>query len=233
MRPSSPFTLTHACALALALTLPGLGCKSGEDAPSADKPSGERTEEPEPETPKDAPTGPFAAFDFDAAKQRWQGAWVVRDEAWLIEGDSITVVKGGEEKKLAFSIYSPCQIAMTNEAAGETSYRPFAIKGDAIHVSLGSAAGVVVGEQSIVCASGRVYTLEGDTCTEWSEMFDDWKDKPGECGYEGEGEERRFVVGSSKLRAVDGALLSENLEKSVAASHPSLDAAKAALAGTP
>jgi len=60
-------------------TLGLAACGKSDERPEG-APSGERTKEPVPETPKDAPTGPFAGFDFEKAKQAWQGAWVLEGE---------------------------------------------------------------------------------------------------------------------------------------------------------
>ncbi|MCA9681944.1 MAG: hypothetical protein KC457_07090 [Myxococcales bacterium] len=211
-----------------------VACK-GEEA-VADKPTGERRAEPEPETPKDAEGGPFAGFDFEAARARMQGAWVVAGPggrvAWSISDDALIEYADQREHKYDFSLYSPCQVALTDVAAGETTYRPFAFVDGALHVGIAAPMGVVAGSRAIVCAGGHVYVLDGDACREWSEMFDDWKSKAADCRIEGEGEARRFVVGEDRLRFVGGAILGEAGSRDRAEAHPDFAAAKAALAVT-
>lgn len=222
------------------IAVASLACACGgdksDDKPE-DAPSGERTEEPQPETPKDAPTGPFGAFDFEAAKAAWQGSWVLEGEAagnqvaWMIDGDALVEFDGEQERKLEFSIYSPCQVAYTDTEAGVTTYKSFVLVDDALHTGLGSA-GLVVGDATIACTGGKVYVLRGDSCEAWSEMFDDWKSKPAACKVEGEGEDRTFVADGRELPFVsDTALATVQLQGKIAVKHPNFNAAKAALAG--
>ena len=216
----------------LALVLAGCS-REAEDAP---KPSGERTREPVPETPKDAPSGPFAKFDFEAAARRWQGAWVLPGEAvggqvaWNVVGDRVTSSSTASEASLRFAVYSPCQIGYTDDAAGETTYLNFVFVGEALHAGFG-ATGVVLGDTIIVCdGDGQVYALTGEQCSRWSEMFDDWKSEPARCRVEGEGEARTFVVGESRLSFVGDALLEATMREQVASWHADFAAAKSALA---
>ncbi|GEM_PF-2155492 len=206
-----------------------LGCK---DEASKPKPSGERTVEPTPEVPKDAPTGPFADYDFEAATARWQGAWTLPSgEAWLVEGDRVLSYDPGKDATITrrFEVYSPCQVSLTDTEAGLTEFRPFAFAGERLHVSLAAATGTRVGETHVVCSGGRVYVLDAGACAEWSEMFDDWKSQPGSCKVEGEGATRRFLVETDTLRFEDEALLSEQAVARVALHFESFEAAKAAL----
>lgn len=207
-------------------------CSSEEPAP---KPSGERTREVVPETPKDAPSGPFAAFDFEAAAQRMQGAWLVAGAkaVWSVEGDRLVIAHGdGRTQSLRWSVYSPCQLALTDEAAGETSYWNFAFDDERVWLGLG-ALGRTLGEDLVVCdAEGQVFVLRGETCSRWSEMFDDWKRKPGKCRVEGQGSERRFVVGETRLSFEGGVLLAPEMHEQLAVRHADLDSAKRALAGS-
>ena len=223
--------------LVAAVGLLTIACGDKGKDKAEDKPSGERTEEPEPETPKDAPSGPFKEFDFEAAKAAWQGAWVLEGDmagkqvAWKIEGESLIEFDGEKETKLEFSVYSPCQVTYTDTDKGMTTYKSFVFVGDKLHTGLGSS-GVVAGEATIACTGGKVYVLRGETCEAWSEMFDDWKAKPAECKIEGEGEARKFIADGSELPFVsDRALATLQLQGKVAAKHPDFDAAKAALAG--
>lgn len=214
--------------LALAALLGGVACK---DAP--DRPSGERTVEPVPETPKDAPTGPFAGFDFADAKQRWQGAWhLPSNEAWWVEGDRVTVFDpglGGDRGEMAFAIYSPCQVTITDEGRGITEYRYYALAGDALHVAPLGPFGTTLGDKAVVCRFADTLVLEGETCESWIEMFDDWKGSPSQCQISGQGDGRRFVAGEDSLRAVAGAWVPEDAAETRAKAHPDFDAAKAAL----
>lgn len=229
--------LRRACALALAgsLGLVVVGCGK-KDAKPEDAPSGERTEEPVPETPKDAPEGPFAQFDFEAAEAAWQGSWVLEGEvagkqvAWMIDGDQLVEFDGNEERKLEFSLYSPCQVAYTDTDAGVTVYKSFVLVGDQLHAGLGSS-GTVAGDATIVCTGGKVYVLSGDTCEVWSEMFDDWKSEAAQCKIEGEGEERAFVVDGREIPFIAAAALATaQLKGKLAIKHPNFEAAKQALA---
>lgn len=205
---------------------------SSESEPA--KPSGERTREVVPETPKDAPSGPFAAFDFADAGRRWQGAWLVgvgsEKAAWHVEGERLVIAHAdGREQALRFAIYSPCQVALTNEEAGETTYWNFVFAGDQLHVGLG-ALGRAMADSIVVCdGEGNVHVLAGEVCSRWSEMFDDWKRQPGKCRIEGEGSERRFVVGETRLEFVGEVLLAPDMRERVASWHADFEAAKQAL----
>ena len=220
--------------LPLFTLLVGTACGKDEDKPPL--PSGERTEEPKVETPKDAATGPFAGFDFAAAKQRWQGAWVLpgstlgQTVAWHVDGDKVTEFDGTTEKTYAFAVYSPCQVTYTDEEAGVTTYHTFTFAGDTLHTGLGSA-GTTVGDAVIGCIGGRTYVLRGDTCEEWSEMFDDWKQQPADCKLEGEGAERKLVTPAGELPFVgdSGALANEQMQGNTATKHADFATAKAAL----
>ncbi|MFV8754248.1 hypothetical protein ACNOYE_27200 [Nannocystaceae bacterium ST9] len=221
------------------ILLASLACSGEpEDKP---KPSGERTHEPVPETPKDAPSGPFAKFDFASAADRWQGDWVVagasaeRKLAWHVAGDRVTQAgQDGQEANFRFAVYSPCQVGYTDDEAGETTFANFAFAEGRLHVGLG-ATGVALGETTLVVCDGdgQVYVLEGAQCSKWSEMFDDWKRSPGKCSVEGEGAARRFVVGETRLRFVGDALLDDSMIEQVASKHADFAAAKAALAAQP
>ncbi len=216
-----------------------LGCsRDSEDSP---KPSGERTHEPVPETAKDAPTGPFAKFDFAAASKRWQGAWVLAggvsntSVAWHVEGDQVTVAQASADAsptKLRFAVYSPCQVSTTDDAAGETTYLNFAFVGEQLHAGLG-ATGVVLGETTVVCDGGQIYVLDAAQCQRWSELFDDWSSEPAQCRIEGEGADRVFVVGETRLSFPSQSpltLLEADMLDRRASWHADFSAAKAALA---
>ena len=218
-RPTIP-----ALALLAVLTLPGCG-KKDEEKP----PSGERTKEPVPEVPKDAPKGPFAGFDFEAAASKWQGAWTIEGKAWKVEGEQLIAFDGQNEKTYEFAIYSPCQIAYTDAEAGMTTYTTFTFEGDTLYAGLGSA-GTVVGDAIIGCMSGKTYVLRGSECLEWSEMFDDWKSEKADCKVEGEGAARKLVTPSGELPFVsEAALANQQMQGNVAAKHGDFAAAKAAL----
>lgn len=236
-------TSQHERARAVALVVPtllvlsSLACK--DDPRPEDAPSGERTKEPVPETPKDAPTGPFASFDFEAAKSAWQGSWVLEGEvagkqvAWMIDGEQLVEFDGERERELEFSLYSPCQVAYTEtlDDGSTTGFKSFTFARDTLHAGLG-AAGTVAGDTTIACAGGKTYTLRGDQCQAWSEMFNDWKAQPAECAVQGEGAERKFVVDGRELSFFDDmALGTEQLRGNVATKYPNFEAAKAALAG--
>jgi hypothetical protein len=217
-------------ALLAALTLLGCG-KDEEQAP----PSGERTKEPVPETPKDAPDGPFVGFDFEAAASKWQGAWTLPGEtpgrtvAWKVDGKQLTQFDGTQEKTFEFAIYSPCQIAYTDADAGVTTYQTFTFAGDTLHAGLGSA-GTVAGDAIMACMSGKTYVLRGQECLEWSEMFDDWKSQKVDCKLDGEGEARKLVTPDGELPFVgEAALANQQMQGNVAVKHGDFAAAKAAL----
>jgi hypothetical protein len=208
------------------------GCSSEDPAP---KPSGERTREVVPETPKDAPSGPFSAFDFEAASRRLQGTWLVAHASavWSIEGDRLVIAHGdGRTQSLRWSVYSPCQLALTDDAAGETSYWNFAFDDERVWLGLGPL-GRTLGEDLVACdANGQVFVLEGETCSRWSEMFDDWKRQPGKCRVDGQGSERRFVIGEARLEFEGSVLLAPDMREQLAVRHADVEAAKQALAGS-
>lgn len=211
-----------ALALLAALTL---GCTKHEEPP----PSGERTEEPVPEVPKDAPSGPFARFDFEAAAAKWQGVWTVEGRAWKVEGKQLVVFDGTREKTYEFAIYSPCQITYTDAEAGVTTYVTFTFAGDTLHAGLGSA-GTVVGDAVVGCMSGKTFVQRGAECLEWSEMFDDWKSKKADCKIEGEGAARKLVTPDGELPFVsETALANTQMQGNVAGKHADFAAAKAAI----
>jgi hypothetical protein len=223
----------------------GMGCGKSDERPE-DAPSGERTKEPVPETPKDAPTGPFAAYDFAAAKQAWQGAWVLEGDvigsrvAWLVEGDRVRVFDGKTERELGFAIYSPCQVTTTDdrEDGSVTTYTNFTFVGEQLHAGLGSSGTVLADPAGrkdanavVVCDGGKTYVLTGDRCVAWSEMFDDWKGEPAICTLEGQGSDRKFVVDGNAIAFLGEASLgTEQMRANVALEQPNFDAAKAALA---
>lgn len=222
--------------LAVSLLTP-LACGDKKDDKPEAAPSGERTKDPVPETPKDAPKGPFAGFDFEAAKTTWQGSWVLEGEsvgtkvAWMIDGEQLVAFDGTSEKKLKFTIYSPCQVTTTDEDAGMTSYTNYAIIDGQLHAGLGSSGTVVDGGTTIVCTGGKTYVLADGKCEAWSEMFDDWKSEPADCKIEGEGAERKFVANGNEVPFVsDTALATAQLKANVATKQPNFDAAKQALA---
>ncbi|MFO7565859.1 MAG: hypothetical protein R6X02_24670 [Enhygromyxa sp.] len=225
MRSPTPAIFVLSAVLAL------LGCKDKDKEPP---PSGERTQEPVPETPKDAPSGPFAGFDFDAAAKRWQGAWVLpgaigRKVAWSLEGEKLTEFDGENDKTYEFAIYSPCQVTYTDADAGVTTYKTFTFVGDELYTGLGGA-GTVIGDAIVACMSGKTYVLRGEECLEWSEMFDNWKSKPAECQVTGKGPDRKFVSAHGELAFVsDTALANQQMQGNLAARHDSFAAAKTGL----
>lgn len=216
-------------------------CGKKEERPEG-APSGERTKDPAPEVPKDAPTGPFAAFDFEAAEASWQGSWVLDGEsggkqvAWMIDGRSLVEFDGAAERKLEFSLYSPCQVTYTDVDEGVTVYRSFTFVRDTLHTGLGSA-GTVAGDSVIVCDGGKTYVLDGaGECLAWSERFDDWKSAPATCEIKdaAEGEPRKFVVDGREIAFIDDvALGTMQMQNNVAIKHANFAAAKAALASKP
>lgn len=226
--------LRHA-AISFALVVAGCS-RDSEDTP---KPTGERTRDPVPETPKDAPTGPFAKFDFAATGERWQGFWVLpgssanTNVAWNVASDRVTQAgPDAVEASFRFAIYSPCQVSYTDDEAGETTYVNFVFVGERLHAGLG-ATGVVLGDSIVVCdGDGEIHVLTGDQCLRWSEMFDDWKSTPGTCRIEGEGAERVFVVGETRLGFVGDALLEPSMRESIAIEHADYATAKAAREGS-
>ncbi|KIG13931.1 hypothetical protein DB30_07426 [Enhygromyxa salina] len=212
------------------------GCGKSDQQPEG-APSGERTKEPVPEVPKDAPTGPFAAFDFDAAEASWQGSWVLEGEvagkqvAWMIDGSSLVEFDGTTERKLEFSLYSPCQITYTDVEEGVTGYKSFVFVRDTLHAGLGSS-GTVAGDAVIVCDGGKTYVLDAaGACLAWTERFDDWKSEPATCSVAGEGDARKFVVEGHEIAFLDDASLgTAQMKNNVAIKHANFAAAKAALA---
>jgi hypothetical protein len=222
------------------LALAGLlmsGCGKS-DAPPEDAPSSERTRDPVPEIPKDAPTGPFAAFDFEAAEASWQGSWVLEGEAsgkrvaWMIDGSALVEFDGSTERTLEFSLYSPCQVAYTDVDEGVTVYKSFTFVRDTLHAGLGSA-GTVAGGSVIVCDGGKTYVLTNGECLAWTERFNDWDSAPATCAIEGEAEARKFVVAGREIGFIDDAALgTSQMRNNVATKHANFAAAKAALAST-
>ncbi|PRQ07687.1 hypothetical protein [Enhygromyxa salina] len=232
---TKPPTTKHVWRFALAGLLI-CGCGKKDEVPEG-APSGERTQEPLPEVPKDAPSGPFASFDFEAAEASWQGSWTLDGEvagkqvAWMIDGATLVEFDGTAERKLEFSLYSPCQITYTDVDEGVTVYKSFTFVRDTLHAGLGSS-GTVAGDTVIACHGGKTYVLDGaGTCLAWTERFDDWKSAPATCSVEGEGEARKFVVDGREIEFLDDASLGTlQMKNNVATKHANFAAAKAALA---
>lgn len=229
-------TWSRTATLAFTLVF-AFACGKSDEKPEG-APSGERTKEPVPETPKDAPRGPFASFDFAAAKQAWQGAWVLEGDvigsrvAWFVEGDRVRMFDGKTERELGFTVYSPCQVTTTDEEAGVTTYTSFTFVGEQLHAGLGSS-GTVAGESVIVCDGGKTYVLTGATCEAWSEMFDDWESKPAGCKIEGQGPDRKFMIDDRSIAFLGEASLgTDQMKANVVSKYPNFDAAKAALSST-
>jgi hypothetical protein len=213
------------------------GCGKSDEQPEG-APSSERTRDPVPEVPKDAPTGPFASFDFEAAEASWQGSWVLEGEvggkqvAWMIDGAALVEFDGSNERKLEFSLYSPCQVAYTDVDEGVTVYKSFTFVRDTLHTGLGSA-GTVAGDSVIVCDGGKTYVLANGECLAWTERFNDWKSAPASCAIEGEAEARKFVVDGREIAFIDDAALGTvQMQNNVATKHANFAAATAALTST-
>jgi hypothetical protein len=208
------------------------GCNK-DDNPTP-KPSGERTNEPEPQTPKNAPQGPFAGFDFAAALAQWQGVWTLpgplgQTLVWKIDGNELVEFDGERERTYEFSLYSPCQVMFTDPVAAVTNYTTFVVVDGTLRIGH-TAAGTVVDDAIIACIGGKIYVLRDDECREWTEIFDDWKSTPVECKVEGEGDDRRLVTPLDTIRFVsDTALASDAILGNVATKVEDYAAAKAAL----
>ena len=178
----------------------------------------------------------FAAWDLPARAKAWQGAHVVDGLAYEIAGTVAKVWDGTAEKKLTFTLESPCSAKLMEKSADGSesgSVATFTLKGGKLVAGLGEA-GSRKGKSAIACVGGQVLTLDdAGTCLAWSSMFE-WKSEPGTCAFAQQGGKEVFtakVNNSDTTLVVDGdALMTEQLVNAHSSDFPDYAAAKAALA---
>ena len=212
----------------LALFVVVAGCKKEEAAPAGET----KAEAPKPEKK----AGPFAGFNLDDVKNRLQGAWVIRGQAWEVSGDQIKIFDGKEEKTRKLEIVAPCKIGLVNktERGTSTDFLKYTTDGEKVYVGMGDA-GIRQGDKIVACGFNAVLVHAGDKCTAFKEDFrGGWKDEPGECKIEKKGEDEMFIfkagMARGGLKIAGDALLSGQMEGNVAEKAASYEEAKAKLA---
>ena len=211
----------------LALSVAAAGCKKEEAAPAGET----KAEAPKPEKK----SGPFAEFDLDSVKNRLQGAWVIRGQAWEISGDQVKIFDGKEEKTRILEIVAPCKIGLTNktERGTSTDFLKYTTDGEKVYVGMGDA-GIRRGDKIVACGFNAVLVHSGDKCTAFKEDFrGGWKEEPGECKIEKKGEDETFIFKAGMARGgltiAGDALFSGQMKGNVAEKFASYDEAKAKL----
>lgn len=215
------------------------GSKSDKTEPSSVKSPDKPADDPLAVVlPKQAPDA-FAAWDMLGRAKAWQGAWVTEQSlgsaiALEVKGAAVTSWDGKAEKKLGFALESPCSAKLTEETAGgkTSTVSHFTVKDGKLVTGLGDA-GSRKGKAAVACVSNKILTLdEAGKCVSWDNMFDKWKSEPATCKFDKQDGKDVFVAsvnGRDTTLMIDGdALLSEQLAKVSAKSHPDFAAAKAA-----
>jgi hypothetical protein len=195
-----------------------------------------------PGAEKDAPPtaewpAAFAPWDRTAREAAWQGAWAGDGNAagakaaWQVEGDKIDFFDSKGEQHMTLALESPCSAAFKTANGGFIS--TFTLENGQLVTGLGDA-GTRKGDKAIVCGGGDVYTVEGATCTRWSNHFDRWESEPGTCGFKQDGGKDVFWYQHKndnyeyKLQIAGDVIWSEQLAGRHAQKLPDLAAAKAA-----
>lgn len=163
------------------------GGEGGGDKAGGDKAGGDKAGGDDKQT-KPKPSGPFGAWDAAAEAKKFEGDWVCPGgsrgvwHAWEIKGDKVKVWDGTQEKTLEFSVTSPCHISLIeNTADGSSGTTPRFTWDENGEMLQMADLGVVKGDVAYACISNKVYRLEGDKCTEMSEMFGKWEEKEADC----------------------------------------------------
>lgn len=211
----------------LALFVAAAGCKKEEAAPAGET----KAEAAQPEKK----SGPFAEFNLDDVKNRLQGAWVIRGQAWEVSGDQVKIFDGKEEKTRKLLIVAPCKIGLENktERGTSTDFLKYTTDGEKVYVGMGDA-GIRQGEKIVACGFNAVLVHSGDKCTAFKDDYRGaWKEEPGECKIEKKGEEEVFTfkagMARGGLKIAGDALFSGQMETNVAEKVASYDEAKAKL----
>lgn len=193
--------------------------------------------------------GPHTGFDLEAIRGKLQGTWLVGGTAfssipkiWHVSGDSVTQVDtAGKKSEHTLQLLAPCYAKMSDIGTSSATYVHFVFDGETLYQGLGNS-GVVAGDTSVGCMSAAVYVHKGDKCTSWKQksfprkgeaMFES---EPGECGYEGEGDDKLFfgddtnskrkIYGKQKLPVRMGdALMTKQMSGNKAEKVESLDVA--------
>lgn len=203
-------------------------CKKEEGAPPEKGPEAAEAAKPEK-------AGPFADFDLDAVKTKLQGAWVIRNQAWEVRGNQVTIFDGQKEKTEELEIVSPCKIGLVTktERGSSTDYLKYTSDGEKLYVGMGNA-GVRHKDAIVACGFNAVLVHKEDKCTAFKQGFrGDWESEPAECGIEKRGEDEffNFKAGMTRgsLKIMRNALLSAQMERNVAEKVASFEEAKGKL----
>jgi hypothetical protein len=170
----------------------------------------------------------------DAAKQAWQGAWVIvlrhaNDDSGIraavsIEGDRAHVFDGSSEYDAEFVIDRPCEA--TIKMQGRPTHIQFAYAGGRLVIGNG-AVGFRRGEEAVVCGVGRdpdsveegVYALTGNHCTTWKPSASGWSGRDGVCVWSDVRGQNMLDVGTehyaTQLTVTGDFLQSDDFEHSI------------------
>lgn len=220
--------------------------------PAETKPAPPPTSAPSA-APDHAPgfTPPYAEADLQALHAKFQGAWVIRSgqlgekEAWLIEGDQVTITGPEGERRRRLEVVAPCDAGLTVDdlLSSTTNFFAFAFDGDKLYAG-NSSAGVKRGDDIVACNLFGIYTFVAGQCFHWKEHLMDkgeWKQTALTCSFREVDGHQEFVAdlpgsGQQTFRVEANALVhpSLDLDRSVAQRFPDIQAAKQALAaGSP
>jgi len=161
-------------------------------------------------------------------------------EAWLIEGDEVTISDGKSERRYRFEVVAPCKAGLTSEdASGNmTNYFNFAFDGDQLYAGT-STAGVKRGDDIVACSLSGVYTRVEGRCAHWEQhplREREWKQTALNCSVRDEQGHQDFVAedpvfGPQRFRIAAGLLVHPILERDpyLAQRAPDIKAARQAL----
>lgn len=216
---------------------------SSADTPHAPSPTSAPGPTPapkDPTTPGFEP--PYAAAELQALRARWQGAWVIasgelgQKEAWLIEGDEVTISDGKSDRRYRFEVVAPCKAGLTSE--GATHHFNFAFDGDQLYAGT-TTAGVKRGDDIVACTLSGVYTHVEGRCARWEQhplREHEWKQTALNCSVRDEQGQQDFVAedpvfGPQRLRIAANLLSHPILERDpyLAQRAPDIKAARQAL----
>lgn len=171
---------------------------------------------------------PYAEAELQALRARWQGAWVIRSgelgqqEAWLVQGDEVTISDGKSERHYRFEVVAPCKGGLTSEGAlgNTTHYFNFAFDGDQLYAGT-SRAGVKRGDDIVACTLSGIYTHVAGRCFHWEQhplREQEWKQTALDCSVRDEGGQQDFVAddpafGPQQFRIAAGLLVHPTLER--------------------
>lgn len=169
------------------------------------------------------------------AARTLQGNWVTgglsgkKRVAWNVEGASLTIYDGSEEKTRRLSIFAPCrtEISYQDEDGTTTQYYTFAIDGDEGYAGSTVQAGVVTSDGFIICSGNDIHVKTESGCTIWKRQGFSWDSSESECSMEGN--EVEIDAADSFLERAGDIVVDDNPDEFEIVSYPSFEKAKAAI----